>query len=56
MGPATRRAGVFTIMTTWYTGRRLLTERLAEGAVPLDEFMATVDAAAAIAYQAPQSS
>ena len=33
---------LFTLMTTWKTGRRLLGERLTERAVPLDDFMATV--------------
>ena len=35
---------IFIMMTTWKTGRRLVAERLAARAVPLDEFMATVDA------------
>jgi KUP system potassium uptake protein len=34
---------LFTFMTTWRTGRRLLAERLTARAIPLDEFMATVD-------------
>jgi KUP system potassium uptake protein len=33
---------IFTLMTTWKTGRRLLAERLAARAIPLEEFMATV--------------
>jgi KUP system potassium uptake protein len=36
---------LFTLMTTWSTGRRLVAERLMERAVPLEEFMATVEAA-----------
>ena len=32
---------VFTVMTTWRTGRRLVLARLAEEAVPLDSFIAT---------------
>ena len=36
--------GLFTLMTTWKTGRRLLAERLTARAVPLDDFMATVAA------------
>jgi KUP system potassium uptake protein len=35
---------VFTLMTTWSTGRRLLAERLTEHAISLDEFKATVEA------------
>jgi KUP system potassium uptake protein len=35
---------LFTLMTTWKTGRRLLAERLTERAVPIDEFIATVAA------------
>jgi KUP system potassium uptake protein len=35
---------LFILMTTWKTGRRLLAERLTERAVPLEEFMATVEA------------
>ena len=35
---------IFILMTTWKTGRRLVAERLAARAVPLDEFMATVEA------------
>jgi KUP system potassium uptake protein len=34
---------LFTLMTTWKTGRRLLAERLTERAIPLPEFLATVD-------------
>jgi KUP system potassium uptake protein len=32
----------FTLMTTWKTGRRLIAERLAQRAMPLDTFMAAV--------------
>ena len=35
---------IFTLMTTWKTGRRLVAERLTARAIPLDEFMAIVDA------------
>jgi len=35
---------IFTMMTTWRTGRRLVAERLTARAIPLDEFMATVEA------------
>ena len=35
---------VFTLMTTWKTGRRLIAERLTARAIPLDEFMAAVTA------------
>ena len=34
---------VFTIMTTWRTGRRLVATRLANEAVPLATFLATCD-------------
>ena len=35
---------LFTLMTTWKTGRRLVAERLTARAVPLDDFIATVNA------------
>ena len=35
---------LFTLMTTWKTGRRLVAERLTARAVPLSQFIATVDA------------
>jgi KUP system potassium uptake protein len=35
---------LFTLMTTWKTGRRLVAERLTARAVPLEEFLATVAA------------
>jgi KUP system potassium uptake protein len=35
---------LFTLMTTWKTGRRLLAERLTARAIPLEEFLATVAA------------
>jgi KUP system potassium uptake protein len=34
---------LFTLMTTWRTGRRLLAERLMDRAIPLDEFLAIVE-------------
>ena len=34
--------GIFTLMTTWQTGRRLLAERLTARALPLDELIAMV--------------
>jgi len=34
---------IFILMTTWKTGRRLVAERLTARAIPLDEFMATVE-------------
>ena len=37
-------AALFTLMTTWKTGRRLLAERLTARAIPLDDFMETVAA------------
>jgi KUP system potassium uptake protein len=39
---------VFTLMTTWRTGRRLVAERLTARAIPLDEFMATVTSLAPV--------
>ena len=33
---------LFTLMTTWKTGRRLVAERLTARAIPLEEFIATV--------------
>lgn len=40
--------GLFTLMTTWRTGRRLLAERLTERALPLEDFITRV------AAQSPQ--
>jgi KUP system potassium uptake protein len=37
---------IFTLMTTWKTGRRLLAERLTARALPLEDFVATVAAQA----------
>jgi KUP system potassium uptake protein len=37
-------AVLFTVMTTWRTGRRLVAERLTARAVPLQTFMALVEA------------
>jgi KUP system potassium uptake protein len=37
--PLVLGAGVFTIMTTWRRGRRLLRTRLEEGALPLQSFL-----------------
>ena len=34
---------LFTLMTTWKTGRRLVAERLTARAIPLPEFIATVE-------------
>jgi KUP system potassium uptake protein len=36
--------GLFTLMTTWRTGRRLVAERLTARAIPLDDFIATIAA------------
>jgi KUP system potassium uptake protein len=36
---------LFTLMTTWRTGRRLVAERLTARAIPLEEFIAMVTAA-----------
>ena len=35
-------ASLFTVMTTWKTGRRILAERLTARAIPLDDFCASV--------------
>jgi KUP system potassium uptake protein len=35
---------LFTLMTTWKTGRRLVAERLTARALPLDDFIASVEA------------
>jgi KUP system potassium uptake protein len=35
--------GLFTLMTTWKTGRRLVADRLTARAVPLSQFIATVE-------------
>ena len=35
---------LFTLMTTWKTGRRLVAERLIARAIPLQDFIATVEA------------
>jgi KUP system potassium uptake protein len=35
---------IYTLMTTWKTGRRILAERLTARAVPLEDFMAAVEA------------
>jgi KUP system potassium uptake protein len=37
---------VFTLLTTWKTGRRLVADRLTARAIPLEEFMASVSATA----------
>jgi KUP system potassium uptake protein len=37
-------AALFTLMTTWKTGRRLVAERLTARAIPLEEFIAMVSA------------
>jgi KUP system potassium uptake protein len=36
--------GLFTMMTTWKTGRRILAERLTARAIPLEDFMAAITA------------
>ncbi len=36
---------IFTLMTTWKTGRRIVAERMAARAIPIEEFMASVTAA-----------
>ena len=44
--PLVIAAAVFTVMTTWKTGRRILAERLAENALPVTELPTHVVAAA----------
>src|SRR5687767_415397 len=39
-------AVLFTLMTTWKTGRRIVAERLSARAIPLEDFMASVVSAA----------
>jgi len=34
---------LFTLMTTWKTGRRIVAERLTARAIPLEEFLATIE-------------
>ena len=36
--------GIFTLMTTWKTGRRIVAERLMARAIPLEDFMAGIAA------------
>ena len=40
--PLVIAAAVFTLMTTWYTGRAILAERIAERAASLEEFLRLV--------------
>lgn len=42
--PLVIAAGVFTLMTTWKRGRRILSERLAEFRVPVDRFLSDAEA------------
>jgi KUP system potassium uptake protein len=42
--PLVIAAAVFTVMTTWKTGRRILAERLEEGAMPISELSKRVAA------------
>ena len=37
-------ANIFTVMTTWKTGRRIVAERLTARAIPIDHFMSVVEA------------
>jgi len=37
-------ATIFTMMTTWFTGRRILTKRLAEGGLGTDDFLRELEA------------
>ena len=37
-------AFVFTLMTTWKTGRRVVAERMTARAIPIEDFMASVNA------------
>ena len=40
---------LFTMMTTWRTGRQIVADRLATRAIPLAEFFALVDATGRVA-------
>ena len=40
--PLVLAAGVFTLMTTWKRGRVILRERLSQGRVPIDDFIANI--------------
>jgi KUP system potassium uptake protein len=42
--PLVVAAIVFTVMTTWATGRRILAERIAERSAPFDQFMRDLEA------------
>jgi len=42
--PILMAALIYTVMTTWHTGRRLVVKRLAEAEIPLSSFFATVAA------------
>jgi KUP system potassium uptake protein len=42
--PLVIAAFLFTLMTTWKTGRRILADRLTARAIPLEDFMAAVEA------------
>lgn len=42
--PLAIAAFLFTLMTTWKAGRRILAERLTARAIPLEDFMAAVEA------------
>ena len=42
--PLVIAVAIFTVLTTWKTGRRLMGERLTARAVPLEEFMAAITA------------
>jgi KUP system potassium uptake protein len=43
--PLVIAAIVFTLMTTWNTGRRILGERLAEGALPVEQLLQSIKVA-----------
>jgi len=42
--PIVIAAVVFTIMTTWYTGRAILASRIAERSTPMEDFLAAIAA------------
>ena len=47
---------LFTLMTTWKTGRQIVAARLTARAVPMEDFLARVAEARPRAYRAPRCS
>jgi KUP system potassium uptake protein len=42
--PLAVAVAIFTLMTTWRTGRRLVAERLTSRAIPIEQFVASIEA------------